>query len=29
MRAITSGQIEPINAWAREHEVAYVAAPEI
>ncbi len=29
LRAITAGQIEPINAWAREHEVAYVAAPEI
>jgi hypothetical protein len=27
--AITASQIEPINAWAREHEVAYVAAPEI
>jgi hypothetical protein len=29
LRDITASQIEPINAWAREHEVAYVAAPEI
>ncbi len=29
LRAIVSTRIEPINAWARDHAVAYVAAPEI